>query len=497
MQELLSAHVRCRVIGQANTVIISRNPLNPSSMPQARMHLIASPIPGGLHDLECDRTAQVIESIRVARSACWIGWERQASDAPHESLQPNYCLQNPWAGLGLSRTELSAVRDIVDCHILTPILHGRPDLMNYDDEAYRIFLDANHRLACGLKHFLRDDDIIWVHDYLHAPLAESLREAGFPGPLGFTLHAPFPAPEILEALPRQAQFLKSLCRFNLLGFQSRNCLQNFEQAAEATLNASLHATGLTGPHGEVATGVFPIPIDVAKIRRVAAAPIVEHEEAKLRAYFPDGNLIGSWGTLDPTQGIVERLRSFELFLKARKERFGRDIMIQAIVPQRSWLEESQDVRSEVEIEFSRINGRFSTLDWTPIRYFHGALPPSLLAALYRVCRVGLITPFSEGMSLTAKDFVVMQRPEDPGVLILSQFARVAEELDGALIVNPFEIERVAEALGRAVEMPLAERQARWESMNRILEASSVDAWSSRFIERLADLTGGEWKSSAA
>ena len=172
-------------------------------------------------------------------------------------------------------------------------------------------------------------------------------------------------------------------------------------------------------------------------------------------------------------------------------------MIQAIVPQRSWLEESQDVRSEVEIEFSRINGRFSTLDWTPIRYFHGALAPSLLAALYRVCRVGLITPFSEGMSLTAKDFVVMQRPEDPGVLILSQFARVAEELDGALIVNPFEIERVAEALGRAVEMPLAERQARWESMNHILEASSVEAWSSRFIERLADLTGGEWKSSAA
>lgn len=466
-------------------------------MQPARVHLVASPIPGDFRDLEHDRTAQVIESIRIARSACWVGWERQASEVRDESLPISYCSQNPWAGLALSRAELTAVRDIVDCHILTPILHGRPDLMQFDKKAYRIFLAANYRLAHAIKQSLRDADIVWAHDYLHAPLAASLRELGFRGLLGFTLHAPFPAPEVFKALPTHAQFLKSLCQFDFLGFQSCNCVENFERAAEATLDAGLDTTRLTGLYGQVATGVFPIPIDAEKVRRAANDPATEEEETRLRGCFPSDQLIGSWGTLDPTQGIVERLKSFELFLKVRKDRVGRDIMIQAVVPQRSWLEESQDIRSEVEIESSRINGAFSTLDWTPIRYFHGALAPSQLAALYRVCRVGLITPFSEGMSLTAKDFVVMQRPTNPGVLILSQFARVSEQLDGALIVNPFQIEQVAEAMDRALQMPLAERQTRWDSMNRIVEAGNVDTWSNQFLERLVHPRSGNCKSSAA
>jgi trehalose 6-phosphate synthase len=159
-------------------------------------------------------------------------------------------------------------------------------------------------------------------------------------------------------------------------------------------------------------------------------------------------------------------------------------MLQTTLPRRQWIEEDDDLRVAVEQEFMRINGRFTTLDWTPIRYFHRSLATSRLTALYRSVRVGLFTPLSEGVNLAAKDFVAAQNPIDPGVLVASNLAGGNNKLAGALYVNPYDEASVAATLDRAFGIPLEERLARWLSMMDVLEAQDLEAWSSDFISRL-------------
>jgi len=463
----------------------------------SRVILVSSPLPQDKHDLDCDRTAQIIETIQVVQAGSWIGWPRVAVQRPQAAFSFSSDDANPRSGLGLTSAEIVAIRDGVSDRMLWPILHGRPDLVRYDAEAYGVYLAANRRLAQALCPLLNSDDLVWVHDYLHTPFAAALREAGFVGALGFLLHSPFPAPDRLAPLPKHKDFISELCRYNLVGFQTQVCLRNFRDAMRRFVGANACEEGLVGPFGKVETGVFPIPNNVHAVAQMAGSPDVERGESYLRKCNKGRQLIGSWGTLDYAQGLVERLRSFELLLEHAPNWLGQTLMVQVTTPRRQWHDESQEVRMHAEQELSRINGRFAMLDWTPIQYIHALLSPIRLAALYRAARVGLITPLSEGMSLVAKDFVAGQNPRDPGVLVFSRLAGGVEELSGALLVNPYNADCVAEALRNALEMPLEERQARWMAMMHVLRGNDVDAWCEGFLKRLAASKRTQPKVAAA
>jgi trehalose 6-phosphate synthase len=168
-------------------------------------------------------------------------------------------------------------------------------------------------------------------------------------------------------------------------------------------------------------------------------------------------------------------------------------MLQITPKSRSEVPEYVRMQRELAEEVGRINGKFGDVDWTPLRYINRPMSPAALAGLYRMSRVGLVTPLRDGMNLVAKEYVAAQAPDTPGVLVLSQFAGAAQELQSALIINPYDIEATADALARAFLMPLDERKDRWRAMMAVLRANSVHDWASHFLEALA--TGVEGKSS--
>jgi trehalose 6-phosphate synthase len=188
---------------------------------------------------------------------------------------------------------------------------------------------------------------------------------------------------------------------------------------------------------------------------------------------PREDLVIGVDRLDYSKGLPNRFRAFGLFLDGQEKGDRRASLLQIAPPSREEVGAYQDIRDELERLSGCINGRHAELDWTPIRYIHRGLPRDQLAVLYRVARVGLVTPLADGMNLVAKEYVAAQDPENPGVLVLSRMAGAAEELTEALLVNPYDVEEMAHAIDAALAMPRAERQRRHRVLMEVVRRSDV------------------------
>jgi trehalose 6-phosphate synthase len=237
----------------------------------------------------------------------------------------------------------------------------------------------------------------------------------------------------------------------------------------------------------VKTGVYPIGVHVSQTRREAASAVNARQATQLRASLLDRPLIMSVDRLDYSKGLRQRFVAFERFLQDYPAWRGRVTFMQVAPPSRTDIQTYREIRRELEAEAGRINGRFAEVDWVPLSYLNRSFPRSALMPLYAEARIGLVTPLRDGMNLVAKEYVAAQDPDDPGVLVLSQFAGAARELDAALIVNPYDEAGIAAALDQGLSMPLAERRQRHAAMIRVMRRNSLDAWRDRFE---ADLSGG-------
>ena len=183
--------------------------------------------------------------------------------------------------------------------------------------------------------------------------------------------------------------------------------------------------------------------------------------------------------------MPERFAGYERFLQRYGDRRGLVYLLQIAPPSRSAVQSYRDMRAELESLSGRINGEFADFDWTPIRYVNQGYPRDTLAGIYRAARIGLVTPLRDGMNLVAKEYVAAQSPHDPGVLILSKFAGAAAQMEEALLINPYSADEVADAIDRALRMPLAERKARWEPLFARVRDEDVIWWRRRFTQALA------------
>ena len=194
--------------------------------------------------------------------------------------------------------------------------------------------------------------------------------------------------------------------------------------------------------------------------------------------------------LDYSKGLEERLAGFERLLHDHPQVRREVVMLQIAPISRDEVDAYQDIRARLDALSGHINGLYADADWTPVRYVNSNYRRDELAGLYRVARIGLITPLRDGMNLVAKEYVAAQNPEDPGVLILSRFAGAALQMKDALIVNPFSPEELADALKRALDMPLAERKRRWEGLIHGVVKDDVTTWRRSFVQALEATRGG-------
>lgn len=187
------------------------------------------------------------------------------------------------------------------------------------------------------------------------------------------------------------------------------------------------------------------------------------------------------------KGLTQRLDAYEHFINANPNYQGKVTYLQITPKSRSEVPEYEAMQRTVAEQAGRVNGALGTVDWVPIRYMTRSVARPVLAGLYRLAKVGLVTPMRDGMNLVAKEYVAAQDPDDPGVLVLSRFAGAARELKGALLVNPYDTEGTAQAIARALDMPLAERQQRWKGMMDHLLINDVNHWCDTFLSDLMEM----------
>lgn len=370
---------------------------------------------------------------------------------------------------------------------LWPLCHYRLGLIEFSRSAYEGYLRVNRLFAERLAPMLRPDDLVWVHDYHFFPLAAALRALGVTNRIGFFLHIPLPAPEVLTALPRHRRLVSDLCCYDLVGFQTQDDLHAFssylEREGVGTVDAAGAFTTVSGRQG--ATAAFPIGIDTGAFVELAQEAVGSPQTRRLQESLAGRRLVIGVDRLDYSKGIPQRMESFHTLLEGRPEHRGRVTYMQIAPISRGEVEQYKTLRRDLEGWVGHINGRFAEFDWAPVRYLNKAFPRQALAGFYRQAAVGLVTPLRDGMNLVAKEYVAAQDPADPGVLVLSRFAGAARSLPQALIVNPFDVEEVADAIHMALTMPREERRARWEEMMAELRRNTIQSWCESFVDRLA------------
>jgi trehalose 6-phosphate synthase len=370
--------------------------------------------------------------------------------------------------------------------VLWPVFHYRLDLTDFDAGHIEGYRRVNRMFAHRLRPLLQPDDVIWVHDYHLIPLAAELRAMGCQQRIGFFLHIPVPPPLILAAIPAHDWLMRALFAYDLVGVQSQADLTHLSRYLLSEANAEAVGENTFGAFNrQLRAGAFPIGIDVDEFTALADGEEARTMITTLREQYAKRQLLAGVDRLDYSKGLPQRVRAFRTLLERYPENRHSATLIQVAAPSREDVHAYGDIRRELEGLCGAINGDFGDIDWMPVRYIHRTVARKRVPGLYRAARVGLVTPLRDGMNLVAKEFVAVQDPADPGVLVLSRFAGAAEQLRDALLVNPYDTQATADAIQRALHMPLEERRHRHARLIEQIRSQDVHWWRRRFI---ADLT---------
>ena len=424
------------------------------------------------------------------RGGTWIGWP--GASGPTGEFKPALAAAGRKAGyhlvpVSLSDEQLANFYHGFSNEVIWPLFHDLPSLCNFDPLYWRTYRSVNAKYAKTVHSRAAPGDFVWVHDYHLMTLAAELRRLGTRARLGFFLHIPFPAPDIFLKLPWREPLLHALMEFDLLGFQTARDRRNFIACLQ-TLEPGVRLEGRSGTATArlgartVRIGAFPISIDYNAFMRRATAPEVAAKARELHTLLPKRKLVLGIDRLDYTKGITLRLRAFQSLLERHPEMRGRVSLLQVVVPSREDIPQYGRMKTEIEQLAGRINGQFARPGgWVPVWYEYRSLSRLELLAYYRAADIALITPLKDGMNLVAKEYCACSIEEDC-VLILSEFAGAADELAaGALLVNPFDIEAVAEAIRDAVLMAAPERVARMRRLRRAVRRHDVFWWVDGFL----------------
>jgi trehalose 6-phosphate synthase len=372
---------------------------------------------------------------------------------------------------------------------LWPLFHYRIDLAEYEREFGMGYERVNERLANSVAPLIEKDDLVWVHDYHLIPLAEGLRRRGIRNKIGFFLHIPWPPTRLFVSLPFHERLVRTMLDYDLIGFQTQEWLESFLHYCGKELDADIdEATGEIRIDGRIVYArAYPIGIDYEHFMSLGETDAAKQAAQRLLASTRRRVAMIGVDRLDYSKGLPERLDSIGRFFDTYPERIKDLVYIQIAPPSREDIESYQKIRTLLEQKTGQINGAQSDVDMVPIRYVNRGYSATELFGFYRAAKIGLVTPLRDGMNLVAKEYVAAQDPDDPGVLILSRFAGAALQLDGAILVNPFSSDDVADAISKAIDMPLEERKERWAILHRSVKKENVTRWTENFTRDLARL----------
>jgi trehalose 6-phosphate synthase len=417
-------------------------------------------------------------------SGVWFGWSGETVEAFSGQISMQKVGGVTVALVDLEEQDREEYYNGYANKTLWPLFHSRTDLALFERSFGEGYERVNRRFAQTLAPLIGPNDLVWIHDYHLIPLAAELRRLGVKNRIGFFLHIPWPGRHQMTTLPQHRELVESMLAYDLIGFQTHDALEAFSDYIERELELAIDEGGITSPGRKTRIGAFPIGIEAEDFADLATQEVAQQAFERVRYSQAGRKMILGVDRLDYSKGLEERFLAYEQLLVDHPDWAEHVFLLQIATPSRDAVQAYQEIRARLDGVSGRINGAYATVDWVPIRYVNRGHRRDELAGIYRAAQVGLVTPLRDGMNLVAKEYVAAQDPEDPGVLVLSKYAGAAEQMQDALIINPFSREETSEALGRALAMPLKERIARWRRLMDGVLTDDVSAWRDRFVAAL-------------
>jgi trehalose-6-phosphate synthase len=447
----------------------------------------------------------LVTALEPVLKACGGTWIAHGSgDADREVVddrskirvppeEPQYVLKRVW----LTKEEEKGYYYGFSNEGLWPLCHIAHTRPSFRAEDWGYYESVNKKFAAATLEELEDveEPLVLIQDYHFALLPRLIKEERPDARVALFWHIPWPNPESFSICPWQREILHGMLGADLIGFHIQFHCNNFLDTVDRALESRIDWEHFAVERGGQTTLVKPFPISIAfpgpsnaSTANKATKPTKENllKELGVKAK----HLGVGVDRIDYTKGILERFRATERFMEKYPAYQGQFTLVELGAPSRTHIKEYHDLIAAVEVEVDRINWRFKTKEWQPIVFLKKHHSHEEIRPFYETADLCLVTSLHDGMNLVAKEFI-SARDDESGVLVLSQFTGASRELRDALIVNPYDIEEVAEAIRMALEMDLMEQKARMRSMRETLRNRNIYYWASDLISALAQVRLGK------
>ncbi|CAM0958045.1 unnamed protein product [Alopecurus aequalis] len=469
--------------------------------PEGRILIVANRLPVTAKRVELEwefvnSPGGLVSALKGIKDAeiMWVGWPGVCVSGEADKL----CLTNKLGSMRYRPVFLD--EDLMDQHysgfcnnVLWPLFHylGLPQDCNFKKSSdfksqLKAYEKANQMFADAVCEIHKEGDMIWCHDYHLMLLPMLLKKSNINMKVGWFLHTPFPSPEVYRALPNRIELLEAVLKADLVGFHTYDYARHFVSACTSLLGLESCPQGIECEGRIVKVDAFPIGIDAGSFEQALGLQTVQEKISEFKKLFSGRRVMLGVDRLDMIKGFVQKVLAFEKFLEENEDWKSKVVLLQIAVPTRSDVPEYRKLASQVHELVARVNGRFGTLETTPILHLDQTLEFHTLCALYAVTDVALITSLRDGMNLVSYEYVACQE-SNKGVLILSEFAGAAQSLrSGAIIVNPWDVVKVAGAIKLALNMPAADRENRHKHNYEIVSTHTSQEWAQNFLRELND-----------
>ncbi|EEQ36618.1 putative alpha,alpha-trehalose-phosphate synthase [Clavispora lusitaniae] len=430
-----------------------------------------------------------LQGLKKSTEFQWLGWPGlEIPEAEQETMNKDLMDKFKCTAIFLSDTIADLHYNGFSNSILWPLFHYHPGEMNFDENAWAAYIEANRKFASKVASQVEDNDMVWVHDYHLMLLPQMLREILGNSKknvrIGFFLHTPFPSSEIYRILPVRKEILVGVLSCDLIGFHTYDYARHFlSSVARIVSDVKTVPNGIEYQGRSISIGAFPIGIDVDKFTEGVKKPNAVERIKQLKQKFKDVKVIVGVDRLDYIKGVPQKLHAFEVFLQENPEWIGKVVLVQVAVPSRGDVEEYQNLRATVNELVGRINGQFGTVEFVPIHYLHKSIPFEELISLYHISDVCLVSSTRDGMNLVSYEYIACQE-EKKGSLILSEFAGAAQSLNGAIIVNPWNIEELSEAIKEGLTLPEEKKALNFKKLFDYISKYTSGQWGETFVKEL-------------
>jgi len=446
-----------------------------------------TPTSGGL--------ATGMNSVHKGQKSLWIGWPGiNDDDIDKKTWVPlkKTLKKEGYFPVSLNNREIEDFYYGLSNKSLWPLFHYFIEFSVFNEKQWKSYIEVNQKFADNVIHNIQKGDTVWIHDYQLLLCPKMIKDVRPDVTIGFFLHIPFPSFEIFRIFPWREPLLEGILGADLVGFHTYDYERHFLSSVKRILRKEVTFNRVNLETREVVVNTFPMGIDYDKFRNAAQSHLnmAIDEKSDLKKQLElhkkgadDGKLILSIDRLDYTKGVVKRIEAFELFLTKYPQYLEKVRLVMLTVPSRSSVSDYQRLKKETDEIVGRVNGKFATINWTPIWYYYRAMAFDDLIDLYMTSDIAMITPVRDGMNLVAKEFIAT-RVKGDGVMILSEMAGASKELYESILVNPFDLNQMADALLQAIKMPAREQQKRNMSMQKRLRRYSVEHWANEFMSAL-------------